>query len=187
MASDEFAFRPLTREDFALLSEWLSAAHVEIWWREESDDGSIEERYGPIVDGNDPTEVFIIEREAQPLGLIQRFKIADNPEWQSTLSVTGTPTNGMGIDYFIGAERMIGRGFGPELIDHFMRQTWVQYPEITSVVVSTNENNRRSWRALEKAGFHRAWSGELESDDPSDEGTSYVYVLYRPTPLVERE
>jgi len=69
---DAFAFRPLARHDFALLSEWLGAPHVAVWWQEESDLGSIEVRYGPIVDRTDPSEVFIIERGSGPLGLIQR-------------------------------------------------------------------------------------------------------------------
>jgi aminoglycoside 6'-N-acetyltransferase len=182
MASDGFAFRPLSREDFGLLSEWMSALHVEIWWQEPSDIDSIEERYGPMVDGIDPTEVFVVEREALPLGLIQRYNIDDNPAWRSTLSVTRTPRNAVGIDYFIGVERFIGRGLGPQLIDRFVSDTWVQCPDIEAVVVSINENNRRSWRALEKIGFYRAWSGTLESDDPSDAGISHVYVLYRPVP-----
>ena len=32
-------------------------------------------------------------------------------------------------------------------------------------------------RALEKAGYQRCWAGELESDDPSDEGPMYLYRL----------
>jgi aminoglycoside 6'-N-acetyltransferase len=185
MVSDEFAFRSLARQDFALLSEWFSAPHVEIWWGEETDAGAIEERYGPIVDGTDSSEVRIIEREGQPLGLIQRYKLADNPAWQSTLSVTGTPNNAVGIDYLIGVERFIGRGLGPELIARFVSESWDRYPDIDAVVVSINENNRRSWRALEKVGFHRAWSGTLDSDDPTDAGTNHVYVLYRPVPRVK--
>ena len=186
MAFGEFAFRPLTREDFGLLSEWMSAPHVEVWWGEESDAASIEERYGPIVDGTDSSEVRIIEREGRPLGLIQRYKLADNPAWQSTLSVTGTPNNAVGIDYLIGVERFIGRGLGPELITRFVSESWDHYPDIDAVVVSINENNRRSWRALEKVGFHRAWSGTLDSDDPTDAGTNHVYVLYRPVSQMKR-
>ena len=95
---DEFAFRPLARHDFALLSQWLGAPHVAVWWQEESDLDSIEARYGPIVDRTDPGEVFIIERGSGPLGLIQRYKLDDNPAWRSSLSVTGTPSNAVGID-----------------------------------------------------------------------------------------
>jgi aminoglycoside 6'-N-acetyltransferase len=67
------------------------------------------------------------------------------------------------------------------VINRFVRETWTRYPDIAAVVVNISEDNRRSWRALEKAGFRRAWSGALVSDDPSDEGINYVYVLNRPT------
>jgi aminoglycoside 6'-N-acetyltransferase len=40
--------------------------------------------------------------------------------------------------------------------------------------------NRPSWRALEKAGYRRTWSGLVDSGDPSDDGPSHVYVLDRP-------
>jgi aminoglycoside 6'-N-acetyltransferase len=164
-----------------VLSEWLSSPHVKVWWREESDLDSIEERYGPVVDGMDPTEVFIVERGGQSIGLTQRYKFDDNPAWQSALSVAGTPQNAAGIDYLIGVEQLTGIGLGPKVINRFVRETWTRYPDIAAVVVNISADNRRSWRALEQAAFRRAWSGALVSDDPSDEGVNYVYVRDRPT------
>jgi aminoglycoside 6'-N-acetyltransferase len=35
--------------------------------------------------------------------------------------------------------------------------------------------NRASWRALERAGFHRAATGELTPDNPSDGRDHYIY------------
>jgi aminoglycoside 6'-N-acetyltransferase len=182
MASHEIAFRPLARRDFGSLSEWLNAPHVKIWWREEADAESIEERYGPIVDRVDPTEVFVIERDEQAIGLIQRYRFDDNPAWQATLSVTDTPEEAVGIDYLIGLVHLTGRGLGPEVIGKFVRETWDRYSDVAAVVVNINEDNRPSWRALEKIGFSRVWTGPLVSDDPSDEGASHVYVLHRPAP-----
>jgi aminoglycoside 6'-N-acetyltransferase len=57
-----------------------------------------------------------------------------------------------------------------------------EYSDVPAVVVSIQEDNRRSWRALEKIGFRRAWTGALVSDDPSDDGISHVYMLQRPAP-----
>ena len=164
-----------------MLSEWLSSPHVKVWWREESDLDSIEERYGPVVDGMDPSEVFIVERGEQPIGLIQRYKFDDNPAWQSALSVAGTPQNAAGIDYLIGVEQLTGIGLGPKVINRFVRETWTRYPDIAAVVVNVDADNRRSWRALEKASFRRARSGALVSDDPSDAGTNHIDGLGRPT------
>jgi aminoglycoside 6'-N-acetyltransferase len=180
MTPVEIAFRPLARRDFGLLAQWLGAPHVLPWWREGYDAGAIEERYGPTVDGTDPTEVFVIERNREPVGIIQRYRLEDNPAWQTSLAVTGTRTDAAGIDYLIGVEGLTGHGLGPAVIDRFVEGTWTRYPDIGAVVVNVHEDNRRSWRALEKAGFRRAWTGELVSDDPSDEGTSHVYVRDRP-------
>ena len=182
MTSAEIRFRRLDRQDFELLSEWLDAEHVRIWWREDADLGAIEDRYGPVVDGIDPTEVFVIEHDRQPIGVIQRYRLEDDRSWQATLSGTGTPHDAAGIDYLIGIEQLTGHGLGPDLIDRFVGQTWARYPDIVAVVVAVQEGNVRSWRALEKTGFRRVWSGELVSDDPSDEGINHVYVLDRPPP-----
>ncbi len=179
-ATPTFQFRALGRQDFALLSQWLAAPHVQTWWREEAGDDAVEARYGPAVDGTDRTECFVVEVDARPIGFVQRYLLADNPAWQSSLIVAGAPTDGAGIDYFIGVETLIGSGLGPEIIDEFVRDTWIRYPGISAVVVNVSPDNRRSWRALEKAGFLRVWSGTLASEDPSDAGLSYVYVRHRP-------
>jgi aminoglycoside 6'-N-acetyltransferase len=173
------SFRSLGREDFRLLSTWLAAPHVRRWWREESAVEAVEARYGPVVDGTDVTECFIVELDFAPMGFIQRYRLDDHPEWQRSLSVAGTPDVGAGIDYFIGSETFVGNGLGPEIIDRFVEDTWERYPDIEAIVVDVSSDNRPSWRALEKAGFERVWSGELVSADPSDAGVSHVYVRHR--------
>ena len=180
MTGPGIAFRPLVREDFPLLSQWLSAPHVRAWWREDPAAGAVEERYGPVVDGSDPTEIFVIERGGQPIGIIQRYRFADNPGWREVMSGAGAPSEAAGIDYFIGLQDIIGAGIGPQAIDLFVGETWDRYPDVVAVVASVQDGNRRSWRALEKIGFRRAWTGELASDDPSDAGISHVYVRDRP-------
>jgi aminoglycoside 6'-N-acetyltransferase len=173
------SFRRLRRDDFPLLAEWLSSPHVQEWWREESDAGTLEERYGPVIDGSDPTECFVVERDGVPTGFVQRYLLADNPAWQRTLAMTGTPADGAGIDFLIGVETLIGVGLGPTMIDRFVETTWRRYPAVPALVVNVSTENRRSWRALEKAGFIRVWSGHLESDDPSDDGLNHVYLRRR--------
>jgi aminoglycoside 6'-N-acetyltransferase len=54
-----FSFRPLSRSDFPLLQEWLGRAHVAAWWHERLDLTSVEVKYGPRVDGTEPTYVFV--------------------------------------------------------------------------------------------------------------------------------
>lgn len=181
MSVSALRFRPLTRDDFSLLSHWLSRPHVEPWWREPFDPASVEQRYGPSVDGTDPGEVFVVEQDGRPVGMVQRYRLDDEPEWRRVLEVTGTPENAAGIDYLIGEENLIGRGIGSEIIVQFVEKTWSRYPDVPAIVVDVQQDNRRSWRALEKVGFTRCWAGELDSDDPSDQGPAYAYILERPS------
>jgi aminoglycoside 6'-N-acetyltransferase len=172
-------FRPLRREDFPLLCQWLANPHVEPWWREEHTPDAVETRYGPTIDGSDPTRVFVVEGNGTGIGLIQWYRLDDNPAWRASLSVANIPPDAAGIDYLIGAEDLIGQGLGAVIVERFLEEMWSQDPTITAAVTSVDQANRRSWRVLEKAAFRRTWAGEIKSDDPSDEGLSYVYVRNR--------
>ena len=175
------AFQPLTRSDFPLLATWFAAPHVEPWWQEPWGPDDLETRYGPGVDGTDPTEACIVTLGGRPIGLVVRYRIADNDDWRATLAPTGAPLDAFGIDYLIGDPERIGRGVGTRVIASFVADSWVRYARCPTCVVAVHEHNRRSWRALERAGFTRTWSGALVSEDPSDAGPQVVYVLHRPT------
>jgi aminoglycoside 6'-N-acetyltransferase len=171
--------RPLERDDLPLLAAWLSQPHVQKWWREAADAASVEAAYGPMIDGGDPTEGFIALRHGRPIGFVQRYLLDDYPEWQRAIAVGVGSMRGLGIDYLIGDEAMTGRGLGPEIITAIVADSWDAYPDVPAIVVDVLQHNRASWRALEHAGFHRVWEGVLASDDPSDQGPSYLYVQYR--------
>ena len=175
----QIRFRPLARTDFPTLSEWLERPHVAAWWREPSAPVALEARYGPCVDGRDPTEVFIAERAGAPFGLMQRYRMADEPHWQQALAGAGLPAAAVGIDYLIGSARDTGLGLGPAMIDAFVAQTFGTIDDIAAVVAAVQQDNVRSWRALEKAGFARAWAGQIASTHPSDRGPGFVYVRTR--------
>jgi aminoglycoside 6'-N-acetyltransferase len=116
--------------------------------------------------------------------MIQSYLMRDNPEWERTVAaaVAVAVVAAAGIDYLIGDPTLIGHGLGGEIISRFVSDTWERHPGVSAVVVDVQQANRRSWRALEKAGFSRCWAGMLDSDDPSDEGPSYLYVRPRGSP-----
>ena len=175
----ELRFRTLRREDYSLLIEWFAKDHVATWWHEAGDLDSIEARYGPSVDARDPTEVFIVQQGPRPIGLIQRYLIDEYPDWKRSLAVAGIPAAAAGIDYLVGDESLIGQGVGAEMISRFVEDTWRRCPDVAAIAVAVQQENRRSWRALEKSGFHRTWAGALESDDPDDREPNFVYVRHR--------
>jgi RimJ/RimL family protein N-acetyltransferase len=176
MAGTPIIFRPLTRADFPLLARWLAAPHVRAWWR----DGltsleDIEREYGPPVDSIDPTRVFIFRVDDVPVGMIQCYRHADDPEWDRAVGVPSAA----GIDYLIGEAAHCGRGVGAAAITAFVSIVFDLYPDIATIVAAPQADNRASCRALEKAGFRLVEERELDSGDPSDDGVSAVYVLSR--------
>jgi len=174
-----FVFRPLAHNDLPLLSTWLAAPHVLRWWHQDADLAAVEKEYGPALKGEEPTELFVVELAGEAIGFVQRYRIADYPHWVDALSVAGTPSDAAGIDYLLGREELTGRGVGAEMIVQFSDDTLRRYPDVSAIVVDVDQENRWSWRALEKAGYRRVWSGRLDSDDPSDDGPAHVYVLVR--------
>jgi aminoglycoside 6'-N-acetyltransferase len=173
----------MTRDDFPALATWLRAPHVEAWFPwlhgETAASDAVEAEYGPCIDGIDPTELFVIESEGQPVGFIQRYRISDNRSWAAALSVVGDTRRAAGFDYAIGVLDATGRGVGSESIRQLLADTFGRYPDVDSVIVAMQQANRGSWRALERVGFERRWAGLLDSPDPSDSGPSYIYVISR--------
>lgn len=169
------AFRRLERADLQQLERWQAEPHVARWWGPPPDLAALEAEYGATIDGAEPTEVFIAELDGAPIGLIQRYRARDYPDWDRQVQLPGSAS----IDYYIGEPHHVGRGLGPQLISEFVEQIFRDYPDTTCVAVGVLRANRPSWRALEKAGFRRLRSQYLESDEPFDTGPGYLYVRYR--------
>jgi aminoglycoside 6'-N-acetyltransferase len=174
------SFRPLTREDFGLVATWLDREHVARWWPDPHDPASLEAHYGGSIDGTDPTAMFVVLADGRPIGLVQRYRVQAYDDWQATLRTAGVEGASAGIDYLIGEPDLIGLGFGPRVIAALVEDVWASYPDLESITVAVQQENRRSWRALEKAGFSRVFAGMLDSEDPSDAGPSFLYALSRP-------
>ncbi|HEY7387984.1 MAG TPA: GNAT family N-acetyltransferase [Bryobacteraceae bacterium] len=144
------SFRPLERSDFPLLQEWLAAPHVAVWWNERADLASVEEKYGPRVEGTEPTHVFVIEQDGRPIGWIQWYLWADYPEHARQL---GAAPSSAGIDLAIGDIKMTGLGVGPAAIREFTKQLVFVNSTVCTVVTDPDESNLRSLKAFKKAGF----------------------------------
>lgn len=176
-------FRDLRREDFPLVVRWLEAPHVAAaeWGAMEASLAEVESEYGAGVDGRSPAAAFLVYEGERPIGLIQCCRLGDEPQHMEELSMIDPPPAAVGIDYLIGEADRVGRGAGTEMIRQFTARIWESRPDAPSVVVRVLADNPASWRALEKAGFSRIWSGEAPSDYGTDE-PAYIYELPRPPP-----
>jgi aminoglycoside 6'-N-acetyltransferase len=144
------SFRPLGRSDFPLLQQWLSAPHVDAWWHDRLDPAGVADKFGPRVDGDEPTHVFVIEHDGRPIGWVQWYLWADYPA--HALQLAAEPGSA-GMDLAIGELRMTGLGLGPVAIRGFVGQIVFRDASVSAVIADPEEGNVRSVRAFQKAGF----------------------------------
>jgi aminoglycoside 6'-N-acetyltransferase len=148
--SGRVSFRPLGRCDFPLLQWWLAEPHVKAWWGAPLDLAAVHAHYGPRVDGIEPTHVFVIEHDGRPVGWIQWYRWSDYGEHALQLE---TEPDSAGIDLAIGEQEMTGLGLGPSAINEFLKEIVFVDPGISAVITDPHEDDLRSLRAFEKAGF----------------------------------
>jgi aminoglycoside 6'-N-acetyltransferase len=172
----QVALRPLGRGDFPLLRRWLAMPHVRAWWGSgPADLADVERKYGPRVNGAEPTRVFVIELAGRPAGLIQCYRHADYADWDRAVGIPAAA----GIDYLVGEPALRGRGVAAAAIAGLAPEVFARYADAAVIVAVPQAANHASRRALEKAGFSLVGERQLDSDDPSDAGPSAIYALGR--------
>ena len=55
----DVVLRPMTRDDFGLLGDWLREPLVETWWHEDPSPEALEQQYGRDLDGLGRTRLRI--------------------------------------------------------------------------------------------------------------------------------
>ena len=173
------------------MAGWLRQPHVEAWFPWEHGDAdpveAVAAEYGPGIDGTDHDRVLHRRgersrrrlRAALPVQCRSRVDVDPGRRARQPGAVDRSTQTAIGIDYAIGELTAVGRGVGTAAISLFVADTFATYNEIDWIVVSMQQANRYSWRALERVGFNRRWAGLLDSPDPSDAGPTFVYVRHR--------
>src|SRR2546423_6404575 len=163
-----YAFAPLREEDLALIRRWLLEPHVGRWWNDGSKtpypDAEIEE-YREAIQGKDATYRYLVRIDAKPVGLIQHYRIADDPEYATALALG---EDAIGVDVFIGEREFLGRGHGPAMLRQFLRDVAFPFHDLDVCVIGPSVKNLAAIRAYEKAGF-RALHEVHVPDEPDPE------------------
>lgn len=151
-------FRPLTPDDFPLLLEWLSRAHVKQWWNDGEDTiEKVAQHYGEEEEG---LERFILikaeESGEKPIGYFQHY-----------LAEGGA----VGIDQFIGEENYINRGIGTQAIRMFVEMI-MRERKPGSIILDPSPDNKRAIRCYEKVGFRH-----YETREGVEGGLAYMMRL----------
>jgi len=83
----KIAFRSLTASDLPLLHDWLQREHIRRWWTDRETYEEVVQRYLPAIEGSEPTDLYLILSEGQPVGFIQTYRVSDNPEYRELVDV----------------------------------------------------------------------------------------------------
>ncbi len=96
-------WRRLEESDFALLRGWLEQPSVARRWNHETTAEAIRRDFGPAARGEEPSEDFLALLDDRPVGLVQRCRLADFPEYRDELvPIVDIQAGAMSIDYLIG-------------------------------------------------------------------------------------
>lgn len=174
------ALRRVTVDDFPLIATWLAEPLVRRWWFQDFTSEALDRDFGAAVRGERSDEAFILVSGGRDVGLPQSCLIADAPKDRAALSkLVDVPNGALTLDYFIGIDDFRGSGRGPLFIALAAADLFGRYQESDCIIVPVAAANRRSWRALKKAGFRFIGSGFLEPDNAADDGEHVVYRLDR--------
>jgi len=174
-------FRRLTEADFGMLGTWLEEPLVARWWNHETTPTAVARDFGPSTRGEGLTEDWLAILDGEPFGLLQRTPLVVPPDHVDPVAaIVPVPPDATSLDYLIADPALRGSGLGPRMITAMLELTWRDRPDVGCVLVAVAAGNRRSWRALEKAGLRRVAEGDLEPDNPIDPPLHYVYRIDRP-------
>jgi RimJ/RimL family protein N-acetyltransferase len=162
------AFRRLGADDLPLMHEWLRREHVRRWWTERRTYEEVVEHYLPAIEGQEPTDLYLIVVDELPVGFIQSCTVADHPEYRDLVRVEDGIA---GVDLFIAEPDLVGRGLGSEVLRRFVDEIVFTEASVHACIADPEVDNVASIRAFEKAGFARV----REFVDPSD-GRSHALV-----------
>jgi aminoglycoside 6'-N-acetyltransferase len=143
MASQSYAFRPMTTDDLPTVRQWLAKPHVAEWW------GGPAEQFKLVSEdlAHPAMDQYIVECDRRPFAYLQCY----DPDAWANHGFGQLPTGARGIDQFIGEEDMIEHGHGSAFIRAFADR--LLEAGVPQVVTDPSPDNRRAIKAYEKAGF----------------------------------
>jgi aminoglycoside 6'-N-acetyltransferase len=144
------SFRPLTVTDLAQLHAWLQRPHVRRWWRDTDTYEETVAHYLPSLEGDDPSDHYVIVVDGRDAGMIETYLVADYPEYDAIVRVGAGVA---GVDLLIGEPDLTGRGVGTQTLRQFVDDIVFARAETVACIAGVDVENEASLRAFAKAGF----------------------------------
>ena len=150
---DQISFLELREIDFNLLYKWYNTDFVNEWYGKEKQEWTYKEivnKYIPYIQGQKPTDSFIILYNDIKIGYIQTYLLKNYPEYNELVQADG---DSAGIDLFLGDREYIHKGLGPIIIKKFLNDIVFQNRNIKSCVIGPEPKNIIAIKAYKKVGF----------------------------------
>ena len=77
-----------------------------------------ERRYGPRIDGDVPTRMWVAQVDGRDVGMVQDYRVGDHADYAEK---TRDP-EAAAFDYLIGDPDLVGRGIGTRIVGQFLRE-----------------------------------------------------------------
>lgn len=173
----EMSFRRMTHDDLPDVVRWQRAPHVREWWfNAVTTPEAAAERYGPRIDGDAPTRMWVVGIDGRDVGYLQDYPLTEDDEYAAN---TGHP-EAVAFDYLIGEPDLVGQGLGTRMIWEFLRGVLVaDYPDAPTFLASPSHRNAVSLRALAKCGFTQGTWIDVPSGPAGESVTEIVCTLDR--------
>lgn len=169
---DRISFQPLRHDDLHLMLRWMRNDEVSRWYGPAPLTlAEVQARYGPRIDGHTPIDGFLALYDGSPIAYIQAYAISYEPEYAAAIAVD---PHAAGVDMFIGEPGFLHQGFGPILLQEFVRRIVFADPVTTCCVIAPAENNRSAIRAYQKAGFRHIKTVPV----PGEEEPEHVMIMW---------
>jgi aminoglycoside 6'-N-acetyltransferase len=172
----DIGFRRMTHDDLPMFVEWQHAPHARRWFHAgRMDLTEAKRRYGPRIDGDVPTRMWVVQFDGRDVGMMQDYRVGDHDEYAAK---TGEP-EAAAFDYLIGDPGRVGRGIGTRMVGQFLRERLrPAYPDAPRFLASPDHRNRPSLRLLEKLGFRQGlWIDEPATSEYDPPETEIVCTL----------
>lgn len=138
--------RLLEDKDIPLMRIWLNKKHIIKWY--EKPDEWLAELYGRF-DVFGFIKHYIVDYNCKPIGFCQYYSCSDaHEDWYGDITLLGT----YGIDYLIGEEEYLQRGFGKSTVNLLVK-TVFSINEARRIVALPNQENIASCKSLLANGF----------------------------------
>lgn len=144
----ELILRPFEDNDILLMKTWLNQEYILKWyhepreWLEEVEKRNTEFFW---------IHHFIVMKENMPIGFCQYYDCFDSRELEDWYTVS-KPKDLFSIDYLIGNEHYLGKGYGKEIVKLLCKKIEKIVPR-SAIVVQPEADNYPSKGALEANGF----------------------------------